>query len=164
MRSYTVHRKRRTLGNLNAEADGTVFVREGIAWFALLSPVLWALYHRLWLVLLGFVVVVLGINLVMSAAGFPETANTIVSLALHVLFAAEAQDFRRWTLTRRGYDVTSVVVAKNQNDAESRYFRGWCEAVNRHQSEHAAGDSVEISFRTLKTEPATGTPQGKAPA
>ena len=164
MRSYTVHRRRRTLGNPKAEADATIFVREGFAWFALLSPVLWALYHRLWLVLLGFVVVVLGVNLVMTAAGFPEAANTIVSIAFHILFAAEAQDFRRWTLARRGYDVTSVVVAKNQDDAETRYFRGWCEAVNTHQSEHAVGDGVDISFRSLKTEPAAGTPKSEAPA
>ncbi|NND48946.1 MAG: DUF2628 domain-containing protein [Rhizobiales bacterium] len=164
MRSYTVHRRRRTLGNPNAEADATVFVREGFSWLALLSPALWALYHRLWLVLLGFVVAVIGINLVITAAGFPEAANTVVSVAIHVLFAAEAQDFRRWTLTRRGYDVTSVVVAKNLDEAESRYFRGWCEAVNTHQAAHAAGDNVEISFRSQKTGPATTTTRGEAPA
>ena len=164
MRSYTVHRRRRTLGNPNAEADATVFVREGFSWLALLSPMLWALYHRLWLVLLGFVVVVLVVNLVITAAGFPNVVNTIVSVAIHVLFAAEAQDFRRWTLTRRGYDVTSVVVAKNRDEAETRYFRGWCEAFNAHQANHEAGDKVEISFRSLKTEPAAGNAQGEAPA
>ncbi len=164
MRSYTVHRRRRTLGNPNAEADATVFVREGFSWLTLLSPALWALYHRLWLVLLGFVVAVIGINLVITVAGFTEAANTVVSVSIHVLFAAEAQDFRRWTLTHRGYNVTSVVVAKNMDEAKSRYFRGWCEAVNTHQAAHAAGDNVEISFHSLKTGPATTTTQGEAPA
>jgi hypothetical protein len=163
MKSYTVHRKRRTIGQPNAEADATVFVREGFSWPALLVPLLWAVYHRLWLVLLGYVVVAVGGNVLIAAAGFPSEVNFVASAAIQVLFAAEACDLRRWTLARRGFEVAALIVAKNEIEAESRYFRAWCDAISVHRAAHAAGDRMEISFRARSDGPpqaqAVGAPQ-----
>ena len=164
MKSYTVHRKRRTIGQPNAEADATVFVREGFSWLAFFVPALWAIYHRLWLVLLGYAVVALGCNALIAAAEFPGEVNVVASVAIHVLFAAEACDLRRWTLARRGFEVAAVIVAKNEIEAENRYFRAWCDAISAHRAAHAAGDRLEISFRARSDGPPAAEAGGGPPA
>ena len=58
MVTYTVHERSDETGNITDRADKVLFVKEGFGWVALLFPVLWLLYHRLWLVLAGFIAVV----------------------------------------------------------------------------------------------------------
>ena len=55
MVTYTVHERNGGSGTLAERADAIVFVKEGFAWAALVFPILWLLYHRMWLVLAGFV-------------------------------------------------------------------------------------------------------------
>jgi hypothetical protein len=167
MRSYTVHRRRRTLGNPEAEAEATVFVRDGFSWPAFVVPVLWALYHRLWLVLVGYAVIAAGLNFAVTAAGFPNATNAIVSFAIQVLFAAEAHDLRRWTLARRGHDIAAVIIAEGLDEAETRYFREWSEALRAHRAALARNDEVRFSFRPTGAAPAGGAggaAAGEAPA
>ena len=162
MQSFTVHRRRRTIGNPEAEADATVFVRDTFSWAAFIVPVLWALYHRLWLVLVGFIAVAMALNLAITLAGLPEFVNAMASLALQFLFAAEARDLRRWTLERRGYDLVAVIVAENFDQAETRYFREWTDTIARHREEQASGERVAFSLRA--PDGGSHTPTAEQPA
>src|SRR5215213_8635260 len=53
---YTVHAPVATGADL-AAADKFVFVRDGFHFWAAVASVIWLLWHRLWLVLIGWIVV-----------------------------------------------------------------------------------------------------------
>ena len=164
MRSYSVHRRRRAIGDPQLETDTTLFVREGFAWWALIAPVLWLLYHWMWIVLLGFLAVAVALNAIVSAIDLPQAANIIVSAGLQILFAAEANNLRRWTLDRNGFDLVAVVLGKTVIEAELRYFRDWHAARAAPQAAHEAGDEVSIGFRTQAQEPVVGLFPSDKPA
>lgn len=122
MATYTVHLP--AGAEPSPEAAGDVrLVRDGFSLAALLVPLLWLIYHRMWLVLAGWIVAVIGIELLAWAAG--QAAATVVATLFAVWFAFEARDLLRWTLARRGYETAAVVVADGPDAAERRFLDAW---------------------------------------
>lgn len=124
MRIYTVHVKPGPDGDLTADNQAqAVFVPEGFSFWAFLLQPVWALYHRLWLVAIGIFAAIVLLGVIVTALGL----SGLQSFCLQILFAIAvgvlAQDFRRWTLDRRGYTIQAVVAGDALMDAESRYFR-----------------------------------------
>jgi hypothetical protein len=65
---YTVHAPNASRADLRA-TDRFTFVRDGFhVWAALLGPV-WLIWHRLWLALIGWIVVILAIDVAMTRLG-----------------------------------------------------------------------------------------------
>ena len=62
MVTYTVHEHEDGSGGLAERADKIVFVKEGFALAALVFPIPWLLYHRMWFVLAGFIAVILALQ------------------------------------------------------------------------------------------------------
>jgi len=117
MRLYTVHQNPDPLAG--ADLD---FVKEGFCWPALFVPLLWSLWHRLWLVAL---LVLVGGGVVDALAlwlGWSDAMITALTLAVAVLYAAEANDLRRWTLRRRGWREVAVASGRTLAEAEQRFF------------------------------------------
>ena len=56
MSVYTVHEPPRRAGAAAADVERFAFVRDGFSWWAFLLAPLWMLRHRMWLVLIGYVV------------------------------------------------------------------------------------------------------------
>ena len=106
-------------------ADRIVFVREGFAVFALVFPLLWLLVHRMWWVLIGFAVVFAAVNAGAALIGLGETATSLALLVLTLFFAFNANELRRWTLERRGYQVVGAVSGRNRDECEIRFFSDW---------------------------------------
>ncbi len=125
MTAYTVHEPGDAPADPLARAERVAFVKEGIAWWALVFPVLWLLYHRLWVVLIGFLGVVFLVELALLLAGFGEAGAALAALVVQILFAMEANDLRRWTLRRRGYRMIGAVTALNRTEAELKLFASW---------------------------------------
>ncbi len=107
-------------GSLPADPMALVFVKEGFAWPAFLFAGLWLIYRRLWLVLVGYFVVAFALSAVAGQIGGPLPFFAI--LALHFLFALEANELRRWTLARRGFRLIGLAEGRGQEEAEIRYF------------------------------------------
>jgi len=105
--------------------DRIVFVREGFAILALVFPMLWLLFHRMWLVLLAFVGVVAVVNVGFVSIGLSEAVAGWATLAITLLFALNANDLRRWTLERRGFELVGVVSGRNRDECEIRFFDNW---------------------------------------
>jgi hypothetical protein len=104
-------------------AERVRFVKEGFAFWALVLPLVWLIWHRLWLGLLLFLLGVLGIVAIDRFVG--EGVSTVVSILFLVWFAIEARNIRRWTLDRRGYTFAGVVEATDLAAAERRFFETW---------------------------------------
>jgi hypothetical protein len=122
MTIYTVHAP--PAGSKGA-GDPTrfVFIKEGFCWPALFFPGLWILVRRLWLVLLGFLIVALGLGRLGEALGGP-LPGLILALAW-LLFAIEANGLRRWTLERNGWRLIGVAEGGRMREAERRFFATW---------------------------------------
>jgi len=111
-------------GSAEAESDpmAAVFVKEGFCWPALFFALPWLIFRRLWWVLVGYIVVVVVVGAIGDQLGDAFTGPALV--ALHFLFALEANELRRCTLRRHGYRLTAVVEGRGIEEAEIRYFAG----------------------------------------
>jgi hypothetical protein len=97
-----------------------VFIKDGIAWPALFVPVLWILWHRLWLTLVWFIAFLLAVAWIGRLFG--EDLATVGLFLGQVLFALEASNIRRWSLHSRGFDDVGESFGRNVAEAEMRYF------------------------------------------
>lgn len=123
MEVYTVHVKPGADGAHNHERQAAaVFVPEGFSFWAFLFQPFWALWHRLWLVAIGIVAALLVLGAVADRLYLSDGQALILQVLFAILIGAEAQNMRRWTLARRGYEIRGVVAGEDLEQAERRYF------------------------------------------
>jgi hypothetical protein len=133
MRVYTVHeppRDERRDDDTLAHSARFVFVRDGFHFWAFLLAPLWMLRHRLWLEFIVYGLAAAGLFFALNRLGVSGAAAPTAFL-LAILVGIEASSLRRWKLARRGYTNPGVVVAKDREDAERRFFDGWAEQPQR---------------------------------
>jgi hypothetical protein len=123
MASYTVHLPPGVSRTEAASTGRMRLVRDGFSVFALILPLIWLVWNRLWLVLLAWIAVVIGIEALARVAG--EVPASIVAVLFALWFAVEARDLQRWTLARRGWQDAGVVVASHADEAERRVVEAW---------------------------------------
>lgn len=141
MSVYTVHQAP-TRADTASAAERFVFVRDSFSWWAFLLAPLWMLRHRLWLVLLGYVVVTGAIEFALVRFGASRTAIALVSLLISLLVGLEASTLRRLALRRRGWSNVAIISGKDLEDAERRFFDAWLrEAPSRRSTSNATPPS-----------------------
>ena len=119
MRAFTVHAP----PDESAGPERFAFIKDGISWPALFVPVLWILWHRLWLALMGYIIFVL--VLMWSERLVNEGAAVIVAILGAILFALEANNIRRMSLASRGWRDMGGSFGQNLDEAEIRFFENW---------------------------------------
>jgi len=125
MSVYTVHQPpARTTDPLPA-AERTVFVRDGFSFWAFLWAPLWMLWHRMWVVLLGYVVLTAIFIWILVALGASRAALAVVGLFISLLVGLESSTLRRLSLRRRGWTNVGVISGNDLEDAERRFFGAW---------------------------------------
>src|SRR5438445_5776769 len=121
---YTVHAPITSSADI-APADRFAFVRDGFHFWAALFGIVWLAWHRLWLALLGWIVLMAAIDVGMVKLGADGGTITLVDLVLALLLGFEAASLERWTLSRRKWRQLDIVVADNEEAAERRFFDRW---------------------------------------
>jgi hypothetical protein len=124
MSVYTVHQAPNGAATASA-AERFVFVRDSFSWWAFLLAPLWMLRHRMWLVLLAYVVVIAAIEAALARLGASRTAIAVVSFLIALLIGLEASTLRRLVLRRRGWRNVGLISGKDLEDAERRFFDAW---------------------------------------
>ena len=125
MPTYTVHAPPPKAGETASDPQRFVFVRDGFyVWAFLLAP-LWLLFRRLWLVLLGFIVVNALIGGLLYLLGASSAFKFLGSLLIALLLGFEAATLWRWTLARRRWQMLGFVVGDDEESAEQRFFGEW---------------------------------------
>ena len=119
MRAYTVHAP----PEQDEDPERFRFVKDGISWPALFIPVLWILWHRLWLALIGYVIFVLVVAWTGRLAN--EDAAAVVAILGGILFALEANNIRRLSLHQRGWQDLGASFGESREEAEIRFFQNW---------------------------------------
>ena len=121
---YTVHAPVTNGADLVA-TDRFAFVRDGFHFWAAVAGVIWLAWHRLWLALAGWIVLVLAINLGLPLLGVGSRTMLAIDVVLALLLGFEAASLRRWTFSRRKWRMLDVVVADDEEAAERRFFDRW---------------------------------------
>ena len=139
MSVYTVYEPPLKAHQSAPDPERFVFVRDGFSFWAFLLTPWWMLRHRLWLALIGYVVVatalLVALRLVGASTGVTITAGALLSL----LVGFEAATLRRFTLSRRGWRNVGIVVADDLESAERRFFDAW---VNKGWAERSSVDGA----------------------
>jgi hypothetical protein len=142
MSAYTVHEPPLRAAETSPDPERFVFVRDGFYFWAFALTPLWMLWRRLWLVLLIYVLVTLGIESAMSYAGIGGAAGYIVVLLISLLVGMEAGTLRRQTLAWRGFRQVGIVGGSDAEAAERRFFDAWANAAPARPAEPTAGPAA----------------------
>jgi hypothetical protein len=128
MPTYTVHAPPPQLGT--GDPEGFVFVRDGFYGWAFLAAALWFLFHRLWLVLVLYLIFGVVLGVVFTVLHVPTALQVVSGLLIALLVGFEAASLWRWTLTRRGWKTLGFVVADDMEAAEHRFFAEWAKWIS----------------------------------
>jgi len=125
---YTVHAPVTNGADLTA-TDKFAFVRDGFHFWAAVAGVFWLAWHRLWLALIGWIVMMAVIDTGLSWFGVNSRTILVIDVVLALLLGFEAASLRRWTLSRRNWRLLDIVVADDEEAAERRFFDRWTARV-----------------------------------
>ena len=122
---YTVHAPLAASREAVPATDRFVFVRDGFHFWAFVAGLIWLIWHRLWLALLGYVVLSIIGEVTLSLLGAGAGIRIAVMGLFALLMGFEAATLRRWTLSRRKWHQIDVVAAADEESAERRFFERW---------------------------------------
>ena len=135
---YTVHAPTADGADLRA-TDRFAFVRDGFHVWAALLGVVWLAWHRLWLALIGWIVLMAVVDVAMVRLRIGGGTILLADILLALLLGFEAASLKRWTLSRRHWRQLEIVVADDEEAAERRFFDRWT-AKQRLLNDQAAVD------------------------
>ncbi len=131
MSVFTVHEPPLRAADSVADPERFTFVRDGFYFWAFALTPLWMIWHRMWLVLLIYLIVAVGADSALHYAGIGSGSVVVVELLISFLVGFEASTLRRFTLARRGWKNVGVVAGDGVDAAERRFFDAWAAAANR---------------------------------
>lgn len=135
-----------------SSASRAVLVRDGFHFLAFLVPVLWLLFHRLWIEALLVIAATLALSGLGSVAGL-GAASPALTLLLSLYIGLEGSALKLAAMRRRGWRDGGIFEAENARDAEIRYV-----LALRH--EEAASVEKQAPMPASQTVPA----QSQGPA
>lgn len=118
MASYVVMQPE---GYAGADTEAAAFVRDGFAYIAFFVPLLWLLWHRLWIEAALALAATLALAALGNIGGFGMAAP-LLSLLVSIYAGLEGAALRIAALRRRGWRELGVVVADSRDDAEMRWL------------------------------------------
>jgi hypothetical protein len=145
MSVYTVYEPPLRARESAPNPERFVFVRDGFYFWAFLATWLWLLWHRMWLVLLLYVLVVLCLEGIFYYFGVDTVSATVADILVGLLIGIEASSLRRFSLTRRGFTNVGVVVGDNLEAAEQRFFSAWVDTGAARRQAPVAAAAVPVA-------------------
>jgi Protein of unknown function (DUF2628) len=128
MAVYTVHEPPPRRYESAVDPERFTFVRDGFSLWACVFGPLWMLRHRMWLVLLGYLIVAVALEAALRALGVSAGASLVVGILFALLIGFEAPTLRRFTLARRKWRNVGIIVGDDLETAERRFFDAWTKA------------------------------------
>jgi hypothetical protein len=127
MPTFTVHAPPPRKGETASNPERFAFVRDGFHFWAFLLAPFWLLRYRLWLAFIGYAIVYVAVEVVLTVMRAPDSVQFVVGVLIALLMGLEAPSLRRWTLTRRGWTPLGFVVGDDAEMAERRFYAAWAE-------------------------------------
>jgi hypothetical protein len=155
MSIYTVHAPPAKTDYSTPDPERFAFVRDGFSFWAFLLGPLWMLWHGLWLVLVGYLVLAAGLQFGLRAAGAQSGLAFAAGALLALLVGFEAATLRRLTLARRRWKNIGIVVGDDLESAERRFFDAWVHGEPRAPAPPKS--AVMKSLPSASASPASNT-------
>ena len=152
MRLYTVQFRP---GMGDETAPDVVLIKEGFCWPALFMPLLWLLYRLQFWGLAAYLLATGLLSVLVTLTGMDTLSGLSLSVVLSLLVGAVANDWRRWRLGAKGYELVTVVAASDLSHAEEIYFR------HEWRQENQGGTAVVKSTMPPVTPPVTPMPASR---
>lgn len=124
MAIFTVHLPPAASGEAPA-VDKIVFLRDGFSYPAFLFGPFWLLWNRAWLAAGLWTLLLTLVGLVAWKLRVPRDAAPWVGMALGAWLGFEGARLIAWTLARRGYAESAVVIGDSAEEAEEVFFHRW---------------------------------------
>lgn len=102
-----------------------VFLRDAFSWPAFLFGPLWLAWRRAFAAAAVSLAVLVASSIALSVLQLPAGAGAWLGLAFGVWLGFEGAGLVAWTLRRRGYVETDIVVADALDEAEEVFFARW---------------------------------------
>ena len=157
MRVYSVHEPPVRGPDPLPDAERFIFVRDGFSVRAFLFAPLWMIWHGMWLVLAGYVIVSAVLEKALVALGASATDVSVVALLISLLIGLEASTLRRFSLNRRGWSNVGIISGDDLEDAERRFFEAW---VHELPSQRVTAPAQSSAPPAVGAVPPPRTPQG----
>ena len=125
MPTYTVHAPPPKKGEAASAPERFVFVRDGFHFWAFVLAPFWLLAHRLWLALLGYLVVSVAVGFALVLLRVSGQMQMPAAALIGLLVGFEVPTLWRWTLSRRGWKTLGFVVGEDREAAEQRFYAAW---------------------------------------
>lgn len=117
MKLWTAHEKSHAV---------PVLVREGFSAGALVFGPFWLAWHRAWIP----AGVAFCLSFLIPALTDPP-ASVVLGLAMHLLLGLSGRDLIRWSLRERGFTLTDIVAARNEEEAIAKLLTERPDLVTR---------------------------------
>jgi hypothetical protein len=131
MAVYTVHEPPPGRYEGAPDPERFAFVRDGFSLWACLFGPLWMLRHRMWLVLVGYLLAIAAVEVALRAVGASSSTGLAVGLLIALLIGFEAASLRRFTLARCKWTNVGLIVSDDLEAAERRFFDAWAKEPGR---------------------------------
>ncbi|MEP3247953.1 MAG: DUF2628 domain-containing protein [Sneathiella sp.] len=115
MHSYSIYyRKDQPLDD-----SGLIVVPEKFHWIAFFLPLIWALWHRLWLVACCYGLFILLLQVISELYDIDSRIVIVAVIGAGLIIASAAPFLKGWQYRKEGYRELSPVLAKSVRDAEN---------------------------------------------
>lgn len=104
-----------------SEPERARVVKDGFSFFAFLLPLIYLLWHRMWLYAFLLVLFEVALGFWLDFSG-QEAAGGVIQFALSMLIALESGTLRARYLQSRGFVIDEILTADRLDDAENIYF------------------------------------------
>jgi hypothetical protein len=106
----------------NSTPEKIVFLRDGFSSAAFILGPVWLLWKQAWLPAAAVVAILSLMPLLANLPGVSPLLPGFLGMALAVWLGFEGREILGWSLKRRGYVESDVIVAENEEEAEEVYF------------------------------------------
>lgn len=125
LQSYSVHERPQPAADRVERAETLAFVKDGFVRPVVLLPPVWLAVRGVWLGVLAYAVAASAIVLLSWLWLLPSIVTALAFLALHLIFATEADEMLRAHLAARGWTTVGHVTGTGRLDCERRFYDNW---------------------------------------
>jgi len=123
--AFTVHEPPQPGDTTLERAESLVFVEDAFSWRAALFGQLYFIFRGEWFGLAVYIAAALVLSGVLYLVGADARWLIWMLIFLNIVAGFEANQLKRWALTRAGWREIATVSGRGQEEAERRFFEAW---------------------------------------
>ena len=94
-----------------------ILIKQGFSFIAGFFNFFWAIYHRMW----SIAIFLMMISFFLGSSG-PSYIAYCLNLAILFIFGFFASEIQEYYATKKGYNLSDVILASTEEEAEVKYF------------------------------------------